>query len=133
MAPTGFTPLRWPISTRGLEETEWWSVHRLATGARLFDTYVPLVKLSIARDSLTPRYVGLEVPPDDSADARLKEAHVIAVVTYASADRVIGEALIPADDAKQASQWRSFADETRQVSVGGRESAPSVKITFSQS
>ena len=118
---------------RGLEETEWWSVHRLATGARLFDTYVPLVKLSIARDILTPRYIGLEVPPDDSADARLKEPHAIAVVTYASADRVIREALITADDPKQASQLRSFADETRQVSLGGRESAPSLKISFSQS
>ena len=28
---------------RGLEETEWWSVYKLGTGQRLFDTYVPLL------------------------------------------------------------------------------------------
>jgi len=121
------------VVSRGLEETDWWSVHKLATGAHLFDTYVPLVRLSIARDVQTLRYVGLEVPPDDFADARLKEPHVVAVVTYASAERVIREALITADDPKQASQLRSFADETRQVSLGGREAAPSLKISFSQS
>jgi hypothetical protein len=121
------------VVSRGLEETDWWSVHQLATGAHLFDTYVPPVKFSIARDIQTMRYVGLEVPPDDTADARLKERHVVAVVTYASAERVIREAIITADDPKQASQLRSFGDETRQVSVGGREPAVSLKISFSQS
>ena len=121
------------VISRGLEETEWWSVHQLATGARLFDTYVPLVRFSIARDIQTLRYVGLEVPPDDTADARLKEPHVAAVVTYASAERVIREALITTEDPKQASQLRSFADETRQVSLGGPESAAQLRISFSQS
>lgn len=121
------------VVSRGLEETDWWSVYKLATGTRLFDTYVPLVRFSIARDVLTLRYVGLEVPPDDTADARLKEPHVVAVVTYADDERVIREAVITADDPKQARQLRSFADETRQVSVGGSESATSLKISFSQS
>jgi hypothetical protein len=117
------------VVSRGLEETDWWSVYRLATGTRLFDTYVPLVRFSIARDTQTLRYVGLEVPPDDTADARLKEPRAVAVVTYASDERVIREALVTAGDPHRASQLRSFADETRQVSA----TASSLKITFSQS
>jgi hypothetical protein len=101
--------------SRGLEEIEWWSIYKLATGEHLFDTYTPLTKFSISRETLTPRYVGLEVPPDDTKDARLKEAHVVAVVTYASAGKVVREALITADDPKQAQLLRSFADCSRTV------------------
>src|SRR5271170_6187207 len=32
---------------RGLEDTEWWSVYKLGTGERLFDTSVPLLSFSI--------------------------------------------------------------------------------------
>jgi hypothetical protein len=39
------------VSSRGLEEVEWWSVYRIATGAHLFDTYVPLVKFLRGRES----------------------------------------------------------------------------------
>jgi hypothetical protein len=121
------------VVSRGLEGTDWWSVHKLATGARLFDTYVPLIRFSIAKDTQTLRYAGLEIPPDDAADVRLKEPHVVAVVTYAAAEHVIREAIITADDPKQARQLRSFAEETRQMSLSGRESALSLKISFSQS
>jgi hypothetical protein len=120
------------VVSRGLEEVAWWSVYKVADGARLFDTYVPLVRFSIARDTETLRYAGLEVAADDAADARLKQPRVVGVVTYASAERVIREALITSDDSNQASQLRSFADETREVGVGGRESAHSLKISFSQ-
>jgi hypothetical protein len=101
--------------SRGLEEVEWWSIYKLTNGEHLFDTYTPLTKFSISRETLTPRYVGLEVPPDDVKDARLKEPHVVAVVTYASAAKVIREALITADDPKQAQLLRSFADCSRMV------------------
>jgi hypothetical protein len=67
------------VILRGLEDTEWWSVYKLGTGERLFDTYVPLLGFSIRRDIQTMRYVGLEVPADDAADARLKDPHVVAV------------------------------------------------------
>ncbi len=120
------------VVSRGLEEIPWWSIYKVDNGARLFDTYVPLVRFSIARDTETLRYAGLEVAADDAADARLKQPRVVGVVTYASAERVIREALITADDSNQASQLRSFADEIREVGVGGRESARSLKISFSQ-
>ncbi len=58
------------VASRGAEEVEWWSVHKLGTGQHLFDTYVPLVRFSISRETLTLRYVGLETPPDDTADKR---------------------------------------------------------------
>lgn len=120
------------VVSRGLEEVDWWSAYKLGSGAHLFDTYVPLVKFSISRETLKMRYAGLEVPPDDTRDQRLKKPNVVAVVTYASGDRVIREALITADDPKKAALLRSFADETRELSGGGRESAAALKISFSQ-
>ncbi len=105
------------IVSRGLEEVDWWSVYKLGTGQHLMDTYVPLLGFSISRDTVTQRYAGLEVPPDDTKDARLKQPNVIAVITYASEDHVIREALLTADDPKQAALLRSFADVTRTLTI----------------
>lgn len=113
------------IASRGLEEVEWWSVYKLGTGQHLFDTYVPLVSFSISKEFLTTRYVGLEVPPDDTHDARLKQPNVVGVLTYASQDRVIREALLTCDDPQRAKLLRSYADVTRNVSlVEGPPTAP---------
>ena len=108
---------------RGFEDVEWWSVYKLGSGQHLFDTYVPLVMFSISREIETMRYVGLEVPPDDVSDARLKDPRIVAVVTYASAERVIREALLTSDDPKQAVQLRSFADASRELAEVEREPA----------
>ena len=105
------------VVLRGLEDTEWWSVFKLGSGAKLFDTYVPLLGFSIRRDIQTMRYAGFEVPPDDIADRRLKDPHVVGVLTYASAERVLQEALITSDDPKQAESLRSFADATRLLTL----------------
>jgi hypothetical protein len=104
------------IISRGLEEVDWWSVYKMGTGERLFDTYVPLVQFSINREMQTLRYTGLEVPPDDVADRRLRAANVIAVLTYASPERVIREALITCDDSKLARVLRSYVDANRSMS-----------------
>lgn len=103
------------VVARGLEEVGWWSVYKLANGERLFDTYVPVTHFSISRDTQTLRYVGLEVPPDDVADSRLKVPNVVGVLTYASADRVIREGLVTCDDSKLAQILRSYADATRVI------------------
>jgi hypothetical protein len=116
--------------SRGLEEVEWWSVYKLGTGEHLFDTDVPLVRFSISRETVAQRYVGLEVPPDDPADARLKDPHVVGVITYASAEHVIREALLTCDDPNRAQMLRSYADETRTISTG--EPGPSIQMFFSQ-
>ena len=133
------------VVSRGLEEVEWWSAYKLGTGQHLFDTYVPLVNFSISRDILTTRYAGLGVPPDDVKDARLKQPNVVAVLTYASAERVLREALITCDDPKRAAQLRSFADEERTLSMvegppaaaaaKGKPVEPShtLKVSFSES
>lgn|ERR1035437_5339554 len=117
------------VVSRGLEEVAWWSAYRVANGAHLFDTYVPLVKFSISRDTLTMRYAGLEVPEDNHKDARLREPHVVAVLTYASDAKVIREALIACDDLKQAPLLRSFADESRTLTESGGKS---LRLTFTQ-
>jgi len=75
------------IASRGQGEVDWWSVYRLGTGQHLFDTDVPLVSFSISKQFLTTRYVGLDVPSNDVSDSRLKQPNVVAVLTYASAER----------------------------------------------
>jgi hypothetical protein len=121
------------IASRGLEEVDWWSVYRLGTGQHLFDTYVPLVSFSISKRSLTTRYVGLDVPSDDVADTRLKDPHVVAVLGYTSAERVLREALLTCDVADQAALLRSYADTTRSVStVEGPEPSRTLNLSFSQ-
>jgi hypothetical protein len=100
------------VILRGLEDTEWWSVYKLGTGEKLFDTYVPMLGFSIRRDTQAMRYVGLEVPEDPAADPR-----EVAVLTYASAERVLHAVKIASDDAKQAQMLRSFADASRSVTL----------------
>jgi hypothetical protein len=105
------------VVSRGLEEVEWWSVYKLGNGQHLFDTYVPLVSFSISRETATTRYVGLEVPPDDATDVRLKQSNIVAVLSYASEGRILREALLTSDDRQQARLLRSYADMTRMLSV----------------
>jgi len=132
------------VISRGLEEVEWWSVYRLGTGQHLFDTYVPLLSFSISKEFVTTRYVGLEAPPDDTRDARLKQPNVVGVLTYASEDRVIREALLTCDDSRRAKLLRSYADVTRTVSLvegasaaattarGPGEPSRTLKLSFSE-
>lgn len=89
---------------------------------------MPLLGFSTSRETLTQRYAGLDVPPDDTKDARLKEPHVVGVIVYASGERVIREALLTSDDPKQAADLRSFADESRTMSYAAR----SLRIVFTQ-
>jgi hypothetical protein len=133
------------VFDRAVEDVPWWSVHSLDKGQHLFDTYVPVMEFSISREYDTPRFVGLEVPPDDAIDQRLKEAHVVGVITYASAERVIREALITCDDPDRAAVYRSYADETRELALqtgpvpaatkgkGYPEPTRTLLLTFSQS
>jgi hypothetical protein len=120
------------VISRGLEDVEWWSVYKLGSGEHLFDTYVPLVHFSIARDIQTLRYVGLEAPAGDASDKRLRDPRVVAVLTYASAERVIREVLITSDEARQAAVLRSFADATRTLTLVEREPARSLRLAISQ-
>jgi hypothetical protein len=116
---------------RGTEEVEWWSVHQLGTGRHLFDTYVPAVNFSLSRELLISRYGALDVPPDGAADARLKEPHIVAVLIYASAEKVIREAFITADDVNRAEELRSYADTRRTLTLRESPSLPPVlRIRF---
>jgi hypothetical protein len=88
----------------------WWSLYKLGSAQHLLDTYVELVRFTVSRADGTERYAGLEVPPDDASDARLKDPHVVAVVTLASSDKVMREALITCTDTSRAQLLRSYAD-----------------------
>ncbi|HYW48738.1 MAG TPA: hypothetical protein VE959_38090 [Bryobacteraceae bacterium] len=121
------------VVSRGLEEVEWWSLYKLGSGQHLLDTYVPPISFSISRETMLTRYAGLEVPPDDTADPRLKQPGVVGVLSYASASRVIREALLTCDDPKRAQLLRSFADMTRTVSFEeGPAAARTLRLRFSQ-
>lgn len=119
------------VVSRGLEEVEWWSVYKLGSGQHLLDTFVPLLSFSISRETVTTRYVGLEVPPDDAVDARLKQPNVIAVLSYASEGRLVREALLTSDDRQQAALLRSYADVTRTLSVTEGPSR-TIRLSFTQ-
>jgi hypothetical protein len=119
------------VVSRGLEEVEWWSVYKLGNGQHLFDTYAPIESFSISRETVTTRYAGLDVPPDDTTDARLKQPNVIGVVTYASDSRVMREILLTSDDRQQATLLRSYADVTRTLNVTTIPS-PTIRVTFTQ-
>jgi hypothetical protein len=93
-----------------------------------------LLSFSISRETVTTRYVGFEVPPDDTSDARLKRPNVLGVIIYASEDRLIREALLTCDDPKQAQVLRSYADTTRAVSLadGADQSSRTLRVSFSR-
>jgi hypothetical protein len=105
------------VFNRGTEEVEWWSVYKLGTAEPLFDTYVPMLRLSLSREEQTPRYVGFEVPPDDASNTKLREPHVVGVLTYASSEKVLRQLLLTCSDAKRAAELRSFADTVRTLTL----------------
>jgi hypothetical protein len=111
------------VFDRGTEDVDWWSVYGLGTGAPLFDSYVPPLRFSLSSEVLTPRYVGFEVPPDDAADKRLTEPHVLGVLAYAAEDRVIRRVLLTCGDAERARLLRSYADTERDLSLAPRPPA----------
>jgi hypothetical protein len=119
----------WVID-RGYVDVPMWSIHRLGDGRHLFDTHVELVRFTVSRADGTPRYAGLDVPADDTPDARLREPHVVAVLVYAAEDRVLREVLITDDKPAEARQMRSFADETQEVAFL-ETPARRLKIAFS--
>jgi hypothetical protein len=112
--------------SRGTEEVDWWSIYRLGTGQHLFDTHVPPIIFSTTREFFIPRFGALDVPPDDTKDARLKEPHVVAVLIYASEEKVIREAMITADDTNRAAELRSFADTHCTLALRETPSLPPV-------
>jgi hypothetical protein len=118
------------VANRGLEEVAWWSIYRLGTGQHLFDTYVPLVNFSISRENIESRYVGLEVPPDDASDARLRKPNVVAVLIYATEEKVKREVLLNCDVPDEAARLRSFADTTRTLTVVEDRPPHALKLRF---
>ena len=120
------------VASRGLEEVAWWSVYKLGSGQHLFDTYVPLLSLSISRETVQTRYIGLEVPPDDVSDTRLRQPNVVAVLTYAAGDRVIREGLLTGDHGEQGKLLRSYADVTRKMVAEEKLASRSVRISFTR-
>lgn len=102
------------------QEIPWWSVYHLDSGKHVFDTYAPLLRFSITDPEQTERYVGLEISNDETADQRLKAGGVVGVLTYASGDRVIREALITTDNAARVETLHSLADTTFALAYAGK-------------
>jgi hypothetical protein len=111
-------------------DATWYSVYKLGNGQHLFDTYVDLLRFTVSRADGTSRYAGLEVPPDDATDSRLKEPHSVAVLIYASDEKVIREVLITCTDTNRAALLRSYADSTRTLTLVERPGSRDLRITF---
>jgi len=120
----------WMVDRSTDPDVRWWSLYRLGTGQHLFDSYVEPLRLTVSRSDGNPRYAGLEVPPDDTSDARLKEAHVVGVLSYASGERVIREALITCDNPTRARDLRMYEDTERKVSVVDGAAGRAIRISF---
>jgi hypothetical protein len=120
----------WQVDRSLDPDVSWWSVYKLGTGERLFDTYVEPLRFTVSRADGSSRYAGLEAPPDDAEDARLKEPHVVAVLTYASAEKVIREALITCADTTRAQSLRSYADTMRTIALVEHPAGREIRITF---
>ncbi len=105
------------VVERGTEDVAWRSIYGLGTGAPLFDTFVPLLRFSLSRDVQTLRYVGFNVPPDDTRDERLRDSKVVGVLAYASPERVIRQLLVTCSDPQRAALLRSYWDTTRSLSL----------------
>jgi hypothetical protein len=101
------------------QEIAWWSVYHLDTGTHFFDTNTPLLRFS-------ERYAGMEISSDDTKDQRLKARGVVGVLTYASEDRLIREALITCDSAERAEVLHSLADTTFELAYAGK----AIRITL---
>ena len=122
----------WIVDRATDPDVRWWSIYNLATGRHLFDTYVELLRFSISRETLTERYAGLDVPPDNTPDARLKEPHTVAILVYASQEKVLRETLITCDDRERAALLRSYADTSRQLAlVEGAGGHQALRISIS--
>jgi hypothetical protein len=59
------------------------------------------------RNTFVDRYAGLYVPPDDAKDARLRDKHAVAVLSYVSDGGLLREALLTCDDTTRAADLRS--------------------------
>jgi len=119
------------VFDRGIEDVAWWSVYTLGGGTLLFDTYVPLLSFSLSRQVGEPRYVGLNVPPDDATDPKLKDPQIVGILAYAAADHVISKLLLTCSDVKRAAELRSYWDETRELSVlNATPAADNPKLTL---
>jgi len=120
----------WVIDRAVDGNSPWYSVYKMGTGQHLLDTYVEMLRFTVSRADGSGRYAGLEVPPDNTADARLKDPHVVAVLSYASSARVIREVLITCTDEKRAQLLRSYDDTTRTVTLVERQGGRDLRITF---
>ncbi len=111
-------------------DTSWWSVYKIGSGEHLFNTYVNLLRFTVSRADGTERYAGLDVPPDNEKDARLKDPHVVAVLTLASSERVMREVLITSADVKKAELLRSYADTERTMTLVEGTAGRQIRIAF---
>lgn len=109
-----------------------WSVYRVATGQRLFDSFVQPLSLRVLADdahqTFEDRFAGFYVPPDDASDPRLRDKHAVGILSYASAAGVLREVLLSCDDAARATELRSYSDTER--SLVFLDSPAAIQIRF---
>ncbi|MGH6879607.1 hypothetical protein [Hypericibacter sp.] len=104
---------------RGLEDLEWWQINDLASGTLLFETMAePLVFATLDDDQIrSTQAAGFYVPPDDEADKKLADPHVVGLLTLATDGKIATRLLVTAADPAKAAALRSYWDERRYLAV----------------
>jgi hypothetical protein len=128
------------VFQHGFRDYSDWSVYRLEDGRYLFKTSVEMFNfrvLSGAPSMADERYVGFELPDENPPDPRLREPHVAGVLTYASADHVIREALLTSDDPDPVSKLDLVAGlqslsmiETLRPGNKGKDAFQTIRLDF---
>jgi hypothetical protein len=107
----------WQVLDATDPDTPVWSVLHVANGKHLFQSFVAPLTMRVESDhehnTFVDRYAGLYVPPDDAKDARLREKHAVAVLSYVSDAGLLREALLTCDDTTRAADLRSYSDIER--------------------
>ena len=104
---------------RGLEEMDWWALHDLETGRLLFESMTEPLTFHIL-DAEMFNYAdvaGLYVRPDDEKQAALAAPEVVGLLSLTQENKLQGQLLITADDAKLAQRLRNYSDERRYLAV----------------
>lgn len=120
----------WILENAADPDVPVWSVYTLATGRRLFRSHVPPLEFGVSQADGTLRYAGIEVPPDDAEDPRLRSRNVVAVLSYSAADHVIRETILTCEDPARAAELRSYFDEERTLETTDRVGGRYLRVTF---
>ncbi len=103
--------------------------HDAATRERLFESTVPIASLALEGPRFKRRVAAFVARMDGNKDHGAWGENAVGLISYATADRVIQQALVVADDPTVARRLRSLDDERTGLAwVDARTGAPILAV-----